>query len=60
MLEMKSKCEQCNCALPMDSRDAMICSFECTFCEKCAKSILNGICPKCDGDLVSRPPRRSV
>ena len=59
MLEMKSKCERCNSTLPMDSPDAMICSFECTFCASCAKGILKGICPNCAGELVLRPTRRS-
>ena len=36
MLEMKEKCENCGAALPMDSDKAVICSYECTFCEDCA------------------------
>jgi len=35
----------------------MICSFECTFCEKCANSKLAGHCPNCGGNLVPRPIR---
>ena len=57
MLEMKEKCENCGAALPMDSDKAVICSYECTFCEDCAEKSLNGICPNCKGDLRPRPTR---
>lgn len=59
MLEMKSTCEKCEASLPMDSGDAMICSYECTFCARCAKDTLKGICPNCEGELVRRPIRPS-
>jgi hypothetical protein len=36
MLLLKPGCECCDRDLPPDSRDAMICSFECTFCAHCA------------------------
>ena len=36
MLDMKPACERCEAALPLDAADAMICSFECTFCRDCA------------------------
>ncbi|WP_231961661.1 DUF1272 domain-containing protein [Urechidicola croceus] len=36
MLEIRPSCEQCNKDLPYDSEDAMICTFECTYCEECA------------------------
>ena len=58
MLEMKSTCERCDASLPMDSKDATICSFECTFCARCAKEILNVTCPNCGGELVQRPTRK--
>ena len=45
MLLLKPGCECCDIDLPPDSRDAMICSFECTFCRSCAEGILNGRCP---------------
>jgi hypothetical protein len=35
----------------------MICSFECTFCRKCAEEILHRRCPNCGGELVPRPRR---
>ena len=57
MLELRPTCENCNAALPPDSRDAMICTFECTFCRLCVESILNNVCPNCGGGFCSRPVR---
>lgn len=57
MLEMRPTCECCDRALPPDFVGAMICSFECTFCEACARERLGGTCPNCNGPLVRRPPR---
>jgi len=34
-LMMKSECEKCDTPLPMESPDARICSYECTFCARC-------------------------
>ena len=59
MLEMKTNCEKCNTNLPTDSGDAMICSYECTFCARCTKDILKGICPNCGGEIVRRPTRQA-
>jgi len=56
MLELRPSCEGCDVDLPPASRKALICSFECTFCADCAAH-LNGICPNCGGELVSRPVR---
>jgi hypothetical protein len=36
MLELRPNCECCDRDLPPDSPQAMICSFECTFCADCA------------------------
>ena len=36
---------------------AWICSFECTFCSRCAGEVPKGRCPNCGGELVRRPPR---
>jgi hypothetical protein len=58
MLEMKSACERCGTSLPHDSRNAMICSFECTFCKRCTEDILTMTCPNCEGELVQRPARK--
>ncbi|HEV2111688.1 MAG TPA: DUF1272 domain-containing protein [Gammaproteobacteria bacterium] len=57
MLEMRPNCECCDRDLPADLPGAMICSFECTFCQDCASVRLQGLCPNCGGDLVPRPAR---
>ncbi len=57
MLKLKPNCECCDTDLPPDSREAMICSFECTFCASCAATVLAGVCPNCGGNLVPRPIR---
>lgn len=59
MLELRPNCECCDRSLPPASREAMICTFECTFCADCAGEVLGGICPNCDGELVRRPVRPS-
>jgi len=56
MLLLKPGCECCDIDLPPDSHDAMICSFECTFCRSCAEGVLEG-CPNCGGELLQRPVR---
>ena len=57
MLEMRDKCERCETALPIDSGDARICSYECTFCTPCVDGPLEGSCPNCKGELQIRPKR---
>ncbi len=57
MLELRPGCECCDRDLPPESRDALICSFECTFCSDCASDVLGGFCPNCGGELVRRPVR---
>lgn len=57
MLQLKPSCECCDVDLPPASRDARICSFECTFCADCADQRLAGVCPNCGGELVPRPVR---
>jgi len=57
MLELRPNCECCDRDLPADAPDAMICSFECTFCRSCADTVLGGRCPNCGGELVRRPIR---
>lgn len=57
MLEMRPGCERCDADLPPGSTDAMICSFECTFCRACGTGALRGACPNCGGPLVARPVR---
>jgi uncharacterized protein len=57
MLEMRQFCECCGKNLAPDSAEALICSFECTFCADCARNVLDGVCPNCGGDLMKRPSR---
>ena len=57
MLELRPTCENCNGALPPDSPDARICSYECTFCASCVENVLDNVCPNCGGGFVPRPIR---
>ncbi len=57
MLELRPNCECCDKDLPNGAADALICTFECTFCAACAATHLGGRCPNCGGDLVKRPTR---
>ena len=57
MLELRPNCEYCDKDLPPESTEACICSFECTFCNDCVKSILSNICPNCGGGFSPRPIR---
>ena len=45
MLELRPNCECCDRDLPAGAPDAMICTFECTFCANCAETVLGGVCP---------------
>ena len=57
MLQLRPNCENCNKALPPDSTEAMICSYECTFCTQCVEQVLGNACPNCGGDFQPRPIR---
>lgn len=57
MLELRPNCENCDRDLPPDCSDAMICTFECTFCSDCVATVLGGVCPNCGGNLERRPIR---
>lgn len=57
MLMLKPGCECCDIDLPPDSDEAMICTFECTFCRTCVADKLHGRCPNCGGNFVPRPVR---
>ena len=57
MLQLRRNCECCDRDLPADSAEALICSFECTFCTSCVATVLKGKCPNCGGELVARPRR---
>ncbi len=59
MLELRPNCENCDKDLPPETNEAMICTFECTFCASCATGVLNNKCPNCSGNLTNRPIRPS-
>ena len=57
MLALRPNCECCDKDLPPDSTEAMICSYECTFCRDCVNTILLNVCPNCGGGFAARPIR---
>jgi hypothetical protein len=57
MLELRPSCECCDRDLPPDSRDARICTYECTFCAECVEERLGNACPNCGGGFERRPIR---
>jgi hypothetical protein len=56
-LELRTRCERCGAALEPGGQ-AVICSFECTYCAPCGESLAQ-VCPNCGGELVLRPRRTS-
>jgi len=59
-LELRPVCEHCNDPLPPSSTEARICSFECTFCRRCAEGLLGNVCPNCGGGFCPRPIRPAI
>lgn len=57
MLTLRPNCECCDRDLPPDSTQALICTYECTWCRDCAEARLGMTCPNCQGNLVPRPIR---
>lgn len=57
VLELRPNCENCNKPLPPDSKQALICTYECTWCTDCNENILHNVCPNCGGNLQPRPIR---
>lgn len=57
MMKLKPNCECCDVDLPPESTAARICTFECTFCARCADRHFANLCPNCGGNLVERPVR---
>jgi len=57
MLEIRTNCENCDKALLNTSEEAMICSYECTFCITCVTHVLHNVCPNCGGGFEKRPTR---
>ncbi|MFI2811253.1 DUF1272 domain-containing protein [Microbulbifer sp. JSM ZJ756] len=60
MLEIRPNCECCDKDLPPDSVEAMICTYECTFCRQCVDEVLENVCPNCGGGFSPRPVRPKV
>ncbi|MCF6280474.1 MAG: DUF1272 domain-containing protein [Flavobacteriaceae bacterium] len=59
MLEIRPNCEHCGKNLPNTSTEAMICTFECTYCRDCSLEVFENVCPNCTGNFVERPIRPS-
>ena len=59
MLQLRPSCECCNKDLPPDSQEALICSFECTFCQSCAGTILRANAPAAEDCSPGRAGRRT-
>jgi hypothetical protein len=55
-LELRPNCEYCDKDLPPQALDAMICTYECTWCRDCVARLRN-VCPNCGGGLTPRPIR---
>ena len=56
-LEMRTECERCETALT-DEGLAFICSYECTFCVRCAAE-MDLACSSCRrGEVESHPGSR--
>jgi len=60
MLEIRLSCENCDKSLPNDSDEAMICTYECTFCQACVEQVLMNVCPNCGGGFEKRPVRPKI
>ena len=57
VLHLRPNCEYCDKDLPPNATDARICSYECTFCAHCVKTMLFNVCPNCGGGFAPRPIR---
>ncbi len=57
-MENRPSCERCGAPTPV-AGVAFICSYECTWCEACAKGFAF-VCPNCQGELVRRPRRAAA
>ncbi len=56
MLQLRPNCELCDKDLLPSAKDAMICTYECTFCVSCVDKLTN-VCPNCGGGFAPRPIR---
>jgi len=55
-LEMKPECQRCNAPLGWQD-EALICSYECSWCRPCAEGGMT--CRNCGGELMPRPRRET-
>jgi len=55
-LQLRPNCEGCDKDLLPTASDAMICTYECTWCAPCVERLRN-VCPNCGGGFVPRPIR---
>jgi len=46
MLQLRPICENCGKTLPNESGEAMICTFECTFCADCVENVFEKCLPE--------------
>lgn len=60
MLQLRPNCEYCDKDLHATAADAMICTYECTFCAACVAERLQNVCPNCGGGFCPRPVRPST
>lgn len=60
MLEIRPNCEYCDCDLPPQATNAMMCSYECTYCSDCVENVLKNVCPTCGGNFAHRPIRPAI
>ena len=60
MLSLRPNCERCDKDLPPAAPDAMICTYECTFCADCVHEHLKNVCPNCGGGFEKRPIRPAI
>lgn len=56
-MEIRLNCEHCDKDLPNNSNEAMVCTFDCTFCKNCVDNVLQNVCPNCGGGFEKRPTR---
>ncbi len=56
-MEIRESCENCDKTLPNTSSEAMICTYDCTFCSDCVADVLYNVCPNCGGGFEKRPTR---
>ena len=62
MLELRPSCECCDKDLPPAAADAMICTFECTFCRDCVDNQAQGRVPELRRQFLAAadPARRET